>query len=272
VGVRALGRLPQATSLLYGIKPVLIAIVARRSCGWPGGVDGPGRRRHAVGVAALALAGVDEVLLLFAAALGVMLAKNVRGGTGCLAVAPVTRCRRSGSVPQGRSILFGSGYVLLAFLRADWVERLGWISDAQLLERVASASSRRDGLDDGDVHRLLVAGVQGRSSRPSGSSCPRRAGGGVKPADPKLPCVALGRAPLDGANAASLALMAVVTCARARRARRLGRRAPHLRRRPLVFGTRIHSRGSFGGGPRSGSPPAPRLADRSSDRRSPTTA
>ncbi|HEX8832648.1 MAG TPA: chromate transporter, partial [Abditibacteriaceae bacterium] len=35
------------------------------------------------------------------------------------------------------SILYGSGYVLIAFLRADLVERLGWLSDRQLLDAVA---------------------------------------------------------------------------------------------------------------------------------------
>ena len=35
------------------------------------------------------------------------------------------------------SVLFGSGYVLLAFLRADLVERWGWLTEAQLLDAVA---------------------------------------------------------------------------------------------------------------------------------------
>jgi chromate transporter len=34
-------------------------------------------------------------------------------------------------------VLYGSGYVLLAFLRSDFVERLGWITDRQLLDAVA---------------------------------------------------------------------------------------------------------------------------------------
>jgi chromate transporter len=35
------------------------------------------------------------------------------------------------------ALLFGSGYVLLAFLRGDLVERLGWLTDQQLLDAVA---------------------------------------------------------------------------------------------------------------------------------------
>src|SRR5262249_58603312 len=35
------------------------------------------------------------------------------------------------------SVLFGSGYVLLAFLRGDLVERLHWLTESQLLDAVA---------------------------------------------------------------------------------------------------------------------------------------
>jgi chromate transporter len=35
------------------------------------------------------------------------------------------------------SVLYGSGYVLLAFVRADFVLRLGWLTDQQLLDAVA---------------------------------------------------------------------------------------------------------------------------------------
>jgi len=36
------------------------------------------------------------------------------------------------------AVLFGSGYVLLAFLQADLVERLHWLTQAQLLDAVAA--------------------------------------------------------------------------------------------------------------------------------------
>jgi chromate transporter len=35
------------------------------------------------------------------------------------------------------AVLFGSGYVLLAYLRADLVERHGWLTEGQLLDAVA---------------------------------------------------------------------------------------------------------------------------------------
>jgi chromate transporter len=35
------------------------------------------------------------------------------------------------------SVLYGSGYVLFAFLRGDFVSRLGWLTEQQLLDAVA---------------------------------------------------------------------------------------------------------------------------------------
>ena len=73
------------------------------------------------------------------------------------------------------SVLFGSGYVLLAFLRADLVERLHWLTEAQLLDadrgRPGDARAR---VHDRDVHRLRARRARGRRwSRPSASSCRR---------------------------------------------------------------------------------------------------
>ena len=64
-------------------------------------------------------------------------------------------CAAAGAVPFGLwplflfflktgSVLFGSGYVLLAFLRADLVERFGWLSESQLLDAIAVAQMTPD--------------------------------------------------------------------------------------------------------------------------------
>ena len=42
------------------------------------------------------------------------------------------------ALPFALPVLYGSGYVLLAFLRADLVVRLGWITERQLLDAVAA--------------------------------------------------------------------------------------------------------------------------------------
>ena len=154
------GSAPQAGWLLYGAKPVVIVIIAQAL--WTLGqkaVQGP--LTGVVGAAVLGLyfLGLNELLLLFAGGLIVMLVVNLR------------RLHRPGSLPalvpllpslpflqpsaflllpasfslplmfwiflKIGSVLYGSGYVLLAFLRSDFVSRLGWLTDRQLLDAVA---------------------------------------------------------------------------------------------------------------------------------------
>jgi chromate transporter len=50
---------------------------------------------------------------------------------------PVTLTRLFLTFLKIGSVLFGSGYVLLAFLRADFVDRLHWLTQKQLLDAVA---------------------------------------------------------------------------------------------------------------------------------------
>lgn len=154
------GTTPTAEWLLYGIKPVIIAIIAQAL--W-------GLSRTAVksvflalvGVAALALymAGVNELVLLVGGGVFVMLVKNARrlwgGGTAPalvllplaglppawlaqpMAAAPVSLGQLFLIFLKVGTVLYGSGYVLLAFLRNDLVNRLGWLTDQQLLDAVA---------------------------------------------------------------------------------------------------------------------------------------
>jgi hypothetical protein len=71
------------------------------------------------------------------------------------------------------SVLYGSGYVLLAFLRSGLVERLGWLTETQLLDAVAIGQ-----VTPGPVLRLrrssatFSAEVRRRSLRPSAFSFP----------------------------------------------------------------------------------------------------
>ena len=53
-----------------------------------------------------------------------------------VAATPVTLWPMFLVFAKAGSVLFGSGYVLLAFLRADLVERLGWLTNAQLLDAI----------------------------------------------------------------------------------------------------------------------------------------
>jgi chromate transporter len=111
------------------------------------------------------------------------------------------------------AVLFGSGYVLLAFLRADFVDRLGWLTERQLLDAVAVGQ-----VTPGPVFTTatfigyLLGGGPGAVVATAGIFAPAFlfvALSGV--AIPYVRRSRLARAVLDGVNVASLALMAVVT-------------------------------------------------------------
>jgi chromate transporter len=145
--------------LLYGIKPVIIAVVAQAIWGLGRtAIRGPYLAALGLAVLALYLAGAHEIVLLFGGALVVMLARNLdrlRRPTPLLAVAPLpllklpvllaaaagaetyTGLRLFLTFLKIGSVLYGSGYVLLAFLRNDFVERLGWLTEEELLDAVA---------------------------------------------------------------------------------------------------------------------------------------
>ena len=148
------GSTPAVTWVLYGVKPVVIAIVANA-------IWGLGRvvvRRWqtalvAAAVIGLGLLGVNELLLLFGGGVVGALIQRPRWLTGRLSgvlFAPLASLNLAAVAPATFSlagmallflkigaVLYGSGYVLLAFLRADFVDRLGWLTETQLLDAVA---------------------------------------------------------------------------------------------------------------------------------------
>ena len=197
----------------------------------------------AVAVLVLALRGVNEVGLLFAAALGLPLIRAVTTAGSVRALAPVSLLGLSlagapalapGVAASGTallpqlaliflkvgSILFGSGYVLLAFLRPDLVERTGWLTDPQLLDAIAVGQfTPGPVLTTATFIGYLVAGGAGAVVATVAIFLPSFVF--VALSSPFIP--RLRRSPwaagfLDGANAASVALMATVTWELARAA------------------------------------------------------
>ena len=155
IAYKAYGSTPAGQSLLYGITPVVVAIVVQALWGLLKTAV-KGALTAAVGAGALLLylfAGVPEIPLLFGAALLVFAAENARRWWGrVVAMAPL-------GIPLGLlatvkapamggilsifwsflkigSVLFGSGYVLLAFLRSEFVGP-GMLTGRQLLDAVA---------------------------------------------------------------------------------------------------------------------------------------
>lgn len=222
------GTLPEVSGLLYGVKPVMIAVVAQALWGL-GRIAVRTVTLGAVGVLAVAalVAGAHELLVLAGAALiAIGLHRTVIAAIVASAAGTSLGAMSAGSVaaPFGLThlflvfakigaVLFGSGYVLLAFLRADFVERLGWLSEAQLLDAIAIGQ-----ITPGPVFTTatfvgyLVGGPAGAVVATVGIFLPAFFFVAISgPLVPHLRRSKTAGAALDGVNVASLALMAVVS-------------------------------------------------------------
>lgn len=143
------GRLPQVASLLYGVKPAVVALVVLAVWRLGRGALKDGLTQGAAAaVLLLWWLGVHELALLFASGVVVAAVRGFPPGpvapvaalvafTPATAAAPFQLSTLFFTFLKIGSVLFGSGYVLLAFLHADFVVRLGWLTNAQLLDAVA---------------------------------------------------------------------------------------------------------------------------------------
>jgi len=152
------GTTPTAEWLLYGIKPVIIAVVVQALWGLTKtAVKGVFLAAFGIAVLALYVAGFNEVLLLIGGGLFVMLVRNfrrLRASGVIVALLPLTNLAPLLTTPVQAAtpvnlgqlfliflkigaVLYGSGYVLLAFLQEDLVNRTGWLTNQQLLDAVA---------------------------------------------------------------------------------------------------------------------------------------
>lgn len=227
------GSLPEADAVLYGVKPIIIAVVAQAIRGLA-----PKAAKNGVlatlGVLALGAAslGANELVVLALTGLAATLARRVR--------TPPPAALLAGAAPLGKAagvastaavaapfslkglflvfakvgaVLFGSGYVLLAFLRTDLVERLHWLTEAQLLDAIAVGQ-----VTPGPVFTTatfvgyVLGGAPGAALATAGIFLPAfvfvALSGLLLPRMRRSPHVG---AFLDGVNVASLALMALVT-------------------------------------------------------------
>src|ERR1700680_699918 len=240
------GHLTAVAALLYGVKPVVIAVILQAL--W-------GLGRTAVKTWVLAFAGalcvvltvaqVNVFIILFgtgAILAGIhALSRNRPGSqrtTGALTLVSVWGGARTGlarifpwagdtgaaAVIPGMwplflvflrigSIVFGSGYVLLAFLRADLVVHRAWVTDAQLVDAVAIGQ-----VTPGPVFTTatflgyLLRGPVGALVATVGIFLPAFILVAISgPLIPLLRRSATAGAFLDGVNVASLALMAAVS-------------------------------------------------------------
>jgi chromate transporter len=228
------GALPQITWLLYGVKPVVIAVIAQGAWRlaktavhsvWLGALGA------AAGVAAAM--GMDALLVLgLAAATGAVwhmlhTGRTPKGATGMLAGGLAAWGPGSASLGwlflamlKIGSTLFGGGYVLVAFLRSDLVVRLHWLTERQLLDAVAVGQVTPGPLFTAATFvGYLLQGTPGAIVATVGIFLPAFVL--VAVSGPLVP--RLRRSPwtadvLDGINVAALSLMIVVSAQLARTA------------------------------------------------------
>jgi len=215
------GTTPEAGWVLYGIKPVIIAIVLQAV--WALGRSAL-RTSQLVAIAGaifgLYLAGLNELLLLAASGgVGLLLLRGT--ALSVLAVLALPAVVGSATFTLLRmfllflktgAVLYGSGYVLLAFLRGDFVARLGWLTDQQLLDAVAIGQfTPGPVLTTATFVGYLLAGLPGAVLATIGIFLPGFIFVALShPVIPRLRRSRTAGAVLDGVNAASLGLMAGV--------------------------------------------------------------
>ncbi|NGQ95993.1 chromate efflux transporter [Brevibacillus sp. SYP-B805] len=224
------GYLPQTASVLYGIKPVIIAVILQAL--WNLKSTACKNRLTIIAAAAsipLGALGVNELLLLLLSGLFVMLAANrqrLRSRLFALPplLSPVMLSAGTEQAPAALgklfwlflkigSVLYGSGYVLIAFLQADFVDRWGVLTARQLLDAVAIGQFTPGPLfTTATFVGYLIAGIPGALLATLAIFLPAFLF--VALTAPWLP--RLRQSPwtgplLDGVNAASVSLMALVT-------------------------------------------------------------
>lgn len=223
------GSTPEGHHILYGIKPVIIMVILQA-------LYVIGRKALIepvpilVGIAAAVcyFLGVNEILLLLGGGVLVMLWKNagmLRGNNLFGFVLPLVGIDLTAATEKGvtltslfliflkiGSVLYGSGYVLLAFLQSDFVEHRGWLTGQQLLDVVAIGQiTPGPWFTTATSIGYLLAGVPGAAAATLGIFLPSFIlVAATHHLIPKLRKSPLAGAALDGVNAASLGLMAAV--------------------------------------------------------------
>jgi chromate transporter len=227
------GSLPQVAGILYGIKPAVIAIILQAL--WRlsrtaikskllAVISVGSVVLNSVGFApliVLAIAGIAACAVVWCKKQGAVALSAVSSfgrsgfllGTGLAAVtAPVSLVRLFLSFLKIGAVVFGSGYVLLAFLRAEFIDHLHWLTEKQLLDAVAVGQ-----FTPGPVFTTatfigyLVSGTPGAILATVGIFLPGFALVALSgPLLPRLRRSPLASVALDGVVVGSLALMAVV--------------------------------------------------------------
>jgi len=220
------GSVPQVSGLLFGIKPVVVALVAQAV--W--NLAKTALRSVALGMLAVvvigcAILGLHTIGLLLGAGFFWMVVRERRrliAGRNALGAA-VTLGTASAGATIGvlpvffyflkiGAVLVGSGYILLPVLRADLVMNFHWLTDSQLLDAVAvSQATPGPFFTVATFIGFILAGWKGAALATVGMFLPAFVYvGATSKFLPQLRKSPLAGAFLDGVNAAAVALMAFV--------------------------------------------------------------
>lgn len=227
------GSLPQVAAILYGVKPVIIAIVLQAL--WS---LGRAAIKHAflaivaAGGVVLSFLGVHELVILFGGGVivlvQILVARQIKGsGHKPLSLlSPAILLLQTTAMPASfglwplflffvkvGAVLYGSGYVLLAFIRADLVERWHWLTESQLLDAIAVGQATPGPVfTTATFIGYVLGGPQGAVVATVGIFLPAfvfvAASGPLVPRIRRSPTAG---AFLDGVNVTALSLMLVVT-------------------------------------------------------------
>ncbi len=222
------GTVPTAKWMLYGVKPVILGVVLQAILALaPKAARTTWLRVLGVGVAVAVVTGVNElVALVGAGAMAAIVAGAKKNDAGLAPLAPLASTAAAGAAASAitlpsifwvflkiGSVLFGSGYVLVAFLRSDLVERLGWLTEGQLLDAIAVGQ-----VTPGPVFTTatfigyVLAGPKGALVATAGIFLPAFVFVAISgPLVPRIRRSRVAGAFLDGVNVGSLVLMATVT-------------------------------------------------------------
>lgn len=206
------GSLPQLGSILEGVKAAIMAVIVHALYRlFRSAVKDKFSLAFGIVMGSIYLLGIGEIPLLFIAGLLMLMIKNkdkLMGKTKSLAVPLIFL-----TFLKIGSVLYGSGYVLLAFLEAEFVEGFGALTSQQILDAVAVGQ-----FTPGPVFTTatfigyVLGGIPGALVATLGIFLPAFVIASlIKPIIPKMRSSKWLSAALDGINIASLVLMAVVS-------------------------------------------------------------
>ena len=222
------GALPQIAGVLWGVKPVVVVLIAQAV--WSlGKTVLKSRELMVIAAIVLGLAAVkvSTLPLLIGTGVAWIAANRFGAKTAAASSAAVGASTAAGGAAtfvaatttgvflyflKIGALLFGSGYVLLAVLREDLVLKMHWLSETQLLDGVAvSQATPGPFFTVATFLGYLLAGWRGAGLATVGMFVPAftfvAVTAGVLPRLRKSPTASLF---LDGVNAAAVALMAFV--------------------------------------------------------------